>query len=55
MKMDDTQMHHFDPKSKWQLVKYAIQHPQGTKNFKSALSAGKIMATFFWDNNVLFL
>jgi histone-lysine N-methyltransferase SETMAR len=46
---DETWVHHFEPQSKAESMTW--KHPQSpvTKKFKVARSAGKIMATVFWD------
>ena len=49
---DETLVHHFDPESKMQSKQW--KHPKSPtrKKFKRVHSAGKVMASIFWDRQV---
>jgi histone-lysine N-methyltransferase SETMAR len=52
---DETWVHHYEPESKQESMQW---HKKGTpppKKFKVSLSAGKIMATVFWDTEGILL
>lgn len=46
---DETWLHHFDPESKRQSMEWHHVTSPRTKKFKVTSSAGKVMATVFWD------
>ena len=48
--VDETWIHHYEPKSKRQSMQW--KHPSSpvAKKFKMQLSAGKLMLTVFWDS-----
>jgi hypothetical protein len=46
---DETWVHQYTPKSKWQLIEWHQIISARKKKFKSVPPAGKIMATVFWD------
>lgn len=48
--MDETWVHHFDPESKRQSMVWKHVDSPAPKKFKVTMSAGKVMATVFWDN-----
>jgi len=47
---DETWIHHYEPKSKWQSMQW--KHPSSpvAKKFKMQPSAGNLMLTIFWDS-----
>lgn len=47
---DETWVHHFDPESKSQSMMWKHMDSPTPKKFKVTMSAGKVMATVFWDN-----
>lgn len=52
---DETWVHHYDPESKQESMQW---HKKGTdppKKFKVTPSAGKLMATVFWDSKGILL
>jgi len=52
---DETWLHHFDPETKRQSMEWHHVTSPRTKKFKSVPSAGKIMATVFWDSEGVIL
>jgi histone-lysine N-methyltransferase SETMAR len=46
---DETWVHHFEPESKRASLEWRHPYSPRTKKFKTQQSAGKIMATVFWD------
>lgn len=46
---DETWVHHYDPESKQESMQWHIKGSSPPKKFKVTPSAGKIMATIFWD------
>ena len=46
---DETWVHHYEPESKRQSMEWRHPSSPKTKKFKTEKSAGKIMATVFWD------
>jgi [histone H3]-lysine36 N-dimethyltransferase SETMAR len=46
---DETWLHHFDPETKRQSLEWHHTTSPRTKKFKVVASAGKVMATVFWD------
>ena len=46
---DETWIHHYEPKSKRQSMEWRHPSSPKTKKFKTEKSAGKVMATVFWD------
>ena len=47
---DETLVHHFDPESKKQSMQWKHHGSPPHKKFKRVSSAGKVMASVFWDN-----
>ena len=47
--MDETRTHHFDSKTKSQSMDWKQYGSPATCKFRQHLSAGKIMASVFWD------
>ena len=47
---DETWVHHFDPESKKQSMQWKHPGSPPPKKFKRVSSAGKVMASIFWDN-----
>jgi len=43
-------VHHFDPESKRESMMWKHVGSPPAKKFKVTASAGKVMATVFWDN-----
>ena len=46
---DETWLHHFEPESKKQSMEWRHTSSPKPKKFKTVASAGKVLATFFWD------
>ena len=46
---DETWVHYFDPKSKMQSMQWKHPSSPPPKEFKRVSSAGKVMASVFWD------
>lgn len=46
---DETWVHHYDPESKQESMQWHVKGTPHPKKFKVVPSAGKIMATIFWD------
>lgn len=54
--MDETWIHHFDPESKRQSMQWKHSTSPARKKFRVQPSAGKIMASVFWDaEGILFI
>ncbi|XP_073527124.1 histone-lysine N-methyltransferase SETMAR-like [Phyllobates terribilis] len=47
--MDETWIHHFDPKTKQQSMTWKRANEPTPKKFKVSSSAAKVMASIFWD------
>ena len=47
---DETWVHHFDPESKMQSKQWKHTGTSPPKTFKTVHSAGKAMASIFWDS-----
>ncbi|KAF7277768.1 hypothetical protein GWI33_009189 [Rhynchophorus ferrugineus] len=47
--MDETWLHHFTPKSNQQLSEWTAHDELAPKRGKTQQSAGKVMASVFWD------
>lgn len=47
--MDETWIHHFDPETKQQSMTWKRSDEPTPKKFKVSSSAGKVMASVFWD------
>ena len=47
---DETWVHHFDPESKIQSIQWKHPGSPPPKKFKRVHSAGKVMASIFWDS-----
>lgn len=52
---DETWVHHYDPESKQESMQWIEKGAQPPKKFKVIPSAGKIMATVFWDSKGILL
>lgn len=48
--MDETWVHHFDPETKLQSKQWKFPWEPTPKKFKAQASAGKVMASIFWDS-----
>lgn len=46
---DETWVHHYDPESRQESKQWHIRGSAHPKKFKVVASAGKVMATIFWD------
>lgn len=46
---DETWVHHYDPESKQESMQWHVRGTAHPKKFKVIPSAGKVMATIFWD------
>jgi histone-lysine N-methyltransferase SETMAR len=54
--MDETWIHHYTPKSKLQLKQWTEAGCSAPKKTRLVLSAGKVMASVFWDaEGILFI
>lgn len=52
---DETWVHHYDPESKQESMQWHKKGAEHPKKFKVIPSAGKIMATVFWDSKGILL
>lgn len=52
---DETWVHHYDPESKQESMQWHVKGSSHPKKFKVTPSAGKIMATIFWDSQGILL
>ncbi|KAF7235648.1 hypothetical protein EYD10_17547, partial [Varanus komodoensis] len=52
---DETWVHHYDPESKQESMQWHKKGADSPKKFKVTPSAGKIMATVFWDSKGILL
>lgn len=52
---DETWIHHWDPETKQESMQWKHKHSPAPKKFKTQPSAGKIMATVFWDSKGVIL
>lgn len=52
---DETWVHHYDPESKQESMQWHKKGSDPPKKFKVTPSAGKIMATVFWDSKGILL
>lgn len=52
---DETWVHHYDPESKQESMQWVKKGADPPKKFKVTSSAGKIMATVFWDSKGILL
>ena len=52
---DETWLHHHDPESKQQSMEWKHHCSLATRKFKVQKSAGKVMASVFWDKDGLLL
>jgi len=48
-------MHHWDPESKLETMQWKHVESPPPKKFRTQTSAGKVMATIFWDSEGLLL
>ena len=46
---DETWIHHWDPENKQESMQWKQKSSPASKKFRIQASAGKIMATVFWD------
>ncbi|GFU15001.1 hypothetical protein NPIL_426741 [Nephila pilipes] len=47
--INESRVHHYEPKSKRQITEWKQPGSLTKKNFKTSPSAGKAMQTLFWD------
>jgi hypothetical protein len=52
---DETWIHHYDPESKQEFMQWKHKGSPPPKKFKVQHSAGKVMATVFWDSEGILL
>jgi histone-lysine N-methyltransferase SETMAR len=52
---DETWVHHYDPESKSESMQWKHPWSPPPRKFRTQASAGKIMATIFWDNKGVLL
>ncbi|KMQ87583.1 mariner transposase [Lasius niger] len=53
--VDETWIHHYTPESKQQSKQWTVSGESAPKKAKTVLSAGKVMATVFWDSQGIIL
>lgn len=53
--VDETWLHHYDPETKQQSMQWRHSGSPRPKKFKTQRSAGKVMATVFWDSKGVLL
>ena len=53
--MDRTWLYHYDPKTKQQSMKWQHSGSPRPKKFRVHKSAGKVLASMFWDQEDIFL
>jgi hypothetical protein len=53
--MDETWIHHYTPESKWQSKQWTEASCSVPEKTRSVTSAGRVMASVFWDAEVIFL
>jgi histone-lysine N-methyltransferase SETMAR len=47
---DETWVHHYEPETKWQSMRWKHTSSPSSKKFKSQSSAGKPLLMVFWDS-----
>ena len=52
---DEMWIHHWDPESKLETMQWKHVESPPPKKFRTRTSAGKVMATIFWDSEGLLL
>lgn len=52
---DETWIHHWDPESKMESMQWRHTSSPPPKKFRTQVSAGKVMATIFWDSQGVLL
>jgi hypothetical protein len=52
---DETWIHHYEPESKCQGMKWKYPHSPAKRKFKTHPTAGNLMLTVFWDSQRLLL
>ena len=55
VKEDEKWIHHFDPGSKMQSKQWKHPGSPSPKKFKRVYSAGKVVASIFWDSQVVIM
>lgn len=53
--VDETWIHHYTPETKQQSKQWIMSGESAPKKAKTVLSAGKVMATVFWDSQGIIL
>ena len=53
--MDETWLYHYDPETKQQSVDWRHSGSLGPKKFRVQKSAGKVLASIFWDQDGIIL
>jgi len=53
--VDETWIHHYTPETKQQSKQWIMSGESASKKAKTVLSAGKVMATVFWDSQGIIL
>ena len=53
--MDETWIHHYDPLTKQQSMEWRHSGSPRSKKFRAQKSAGKVMASVFWDKYEMLL
>jgi len=53
--MDETWLYHYDPETKQQLMEWRHSGSPRLKKFRVQKSAGKVLASIFWDQDGILL
>jgi histone-lysine N-methyltransferase SETMAR len=53
--MDETSLYHYDPETKQQSMEWRYSGSPGPKEFRVQKSAGKVLASIFWDQDGILL
>jgi len=53
--MDETWLYHYDPETKQQSMEWSYSGSPRAKNFRMQKSAGKVLASIFWDQDGILL
>jgi hypothetical protein len=53
--MDETWLYHYDPETKQQLMEWQHSGSPSPKKFRVQKSAGKVLASIFWDQDSILL
>jgi len=53
--MDETWLYHYDPETKQQSMEWRHNSSPAPQKFRMQQSAGKVLASIFWDHDAIFL